>query len=353
MQFCSELTEAGAIADELLGCGHYAYWKAFELQGEPRFTGLFSNVCHLSPRQLYGQLPPMVARLYDRFGRRIRNSRLESQRVAPYSRLAASGCEWCDLTKVRASDEEIAYLLRHEHFPSQVANMTLEGFAIVVPVKRDIKLDELTRHAEAGLGRNRSKSGMDDFVLSYSEDMLTIPLLRHEETFLKFRDKLPVIFLLKDEIVLVEYDWNPMAFGRRFISEARQVEASTHPHKELYPPDQDCLPTSVRIETILPMPLGKGPTPPPRPYARARGMTAFLSRFEFPLAQRELRGGARTSVNVFRYFDLRPRPCSLAFVRIDRSRTDEAPVSDVPCVALRTSGKPLRFYRSVAVAKCG
>jgi hypothetical protein len=254
MQYCSELTEAAEIADELVESRNFAYSDSVEDYGEPSSPRLLFRTYHLAPRNIYKRYSPIVNRLYDRFRHSSHIHQHDSERLAPHTQLHEYW-RWCDLDAVRAANDGTAFLMQYEDFPPDLKCRILESQAVVVPVKEDIKLSELVIHRWGVMKRNLSKSGVDDFVLSFSEDMLTIPLLRYETALLRFRNKLPIVYVWKDEIQLVEYDWNPIAYGHQFVSEARQAAAGIHAEQYRFAAGQNCLPGSLRVDAILPMPF--------------------------------------------------------------------------------------------------
>jgi hypothetical protein len=104
-------------------------------------------------------------------------------------------------------------------------------------------------------------SGAETRLLALSDSKVVIPMLSDAETLLLVRNLLPVIVLLDDKILLVEYQRNPMALGRRILENAR-TDASWENSPSFMTRIEDSAyshPHCVVVSEVRAMPLGRGP----------------------------------------------------------------------------------------------
>jgi hypothetical protein len=258
--YCRRLSAAGCIADAFLGESlDYNQGEFRHFEWERFFPGLLDQVqCgEIRSRE---NLPAVVALLVDRFSRIGEARWHDNTGYFPHSRLASTGWDWCDLAQVKAAAQGVAFLLQREHFPSQLTWRTNEKYALVVNPPPGTAAQSLIRKSPVpSVNRLKTSSGHTELCLTLSGQELAIPLIQHEHTLLLFRGFLPVVYLLDGDALIVEYEWNPIASGRRHLAQARaEMDEAWEPSWRA---------ETVLIDNILPMPLAPGPAPAPPKYS--------------------------------------------------------------------------------------
>jgi hypothetical protein len=262
-RYCRKLSAAGSLANEILGKGKYLGNMANIPQCDEFFPGFLLTVHQRPEHEWEDRVSAPVAELCGKWRNRVPYeypARHDTERAAPYSRIADVGFEWLDLEKVRASrGTATAYLLGKDSFPAHLGHMTLERFVLVISAPCDVVFKSLRRSDCTDFYPVESLEGSTQWVVSFGDGSLTIPLLQHEELLLSFRNRVPVLFLLDDDMLFVEYDWNPMAFGREYIETAKQTEPAVGSKRPRPSPTNKVHTETLQVHSICPIPWGKGP----------------------------------------------------------------------------------------------
>jgi hypothetical protein len=179
----------------------------------------------------------------------------------PHSRLPSDGWDWCDLAQVKSADDRTAFLLRKEHFPQHLGWSTRERYALVLNVSPETIASKLIDKAYPSYIDARTNSTGKVIPCCHLRDGApAIPFLENLSTLKLFRRFIPVIYLLANERLLIEYEWSMMANGNLCLREAREIEDRYACDS---PADSNDIADAL-ITQILPMPLGAGPKPKPQ-----------------------------------------------------------------------------------------
>jgi hypothetical protein len=259
--YCNLLSAAGAIADSFLDeTLDYAQGEYWDFDVEQFFPGLHHRVQLVEVKKLE-QLPSIIAVLVDKFARKRHAPLRDNDHYYPHSRLRSDGWDWCDLAQVKSTDDRTAFLLRKEHFPQHLGWSTRERYALVLNVSPETIASKLIDKAFPSYIDARTNSTGKVIPCCHLRDGApAIPFLENLSTLRLFRRFIPVIYLLANEPLLIEYEWSMMANGNLYLREAREIEdryASDSPANSN--DNADAL-----ITQILPMPLGAGPKPKPQ-----------------------------------------------------------------------------------------
>jgi len=262
IDYCSRLSAAGAIADSFLGeTLDYEQGGYWDFDVERFFPGLHRRVLFGKVKKLE-QLPPIIAVLVDKFARKRRTPLRDSDNYYPHSRLPSDGWDWCDLAQVKSADDRTAFLLRKAHFPQHLGWSTRERYALVLNVSPETIASKLIDKAyPPHIDARTNSSGTVIACCHLRDGAPAIPFLENLPTLTLFRRFIPVIYLVANEPLLIEYEWSMMANGNLYVREAREIEdryASDSPANSH--DNADAL-----ITRILPMPLGAGPKPKLQP----------------------------------------------------------------------------------------
>ncbi|NIE63219.1 hypothetical protein [Burkholderia sp. Ax-1719] len=235
LEYCGKLSAATELAEMYLKkyfwSLHFALIKPFrldekgrEMRYEPRnvdteryFPGVASYIESRGVGHIE-ELPTMVALLVDRVLRINNASRHNNAHIALHSKLSEYCNEWCDLERVKGTHVGAAFLMHRVQFSGELFNLTPEKYAFVVRMPVGTSVDSLIQ----GAGATTYVDGQEDEAGCYialSRAKVAIPI-HNKDVLLKFRNSLPVVFLLDEEMVLVEYEWNPTAFGSDLIATA-------------------------------------------------------------------------------------------------------------------------------------
>ena len=236
--YCRKLAAAGDIADLFLNRTCYARFGSRKYDTERFFPGVVQQVAR--DELQFDELPWTVALMADRFSRRSHMQshvvRHENYRIALHSLYRASPVDWPALEDVQSAPAGTTYLLRRDEFPAYLHFCTLEKYALVVKASPGTREDSLIYGPRPSFSTVESESGVIESWLTFSNGRFTIPMLRNEDTLLLFRNFLPVMFILDDGILLIEYEWNTMAFGRLLLENARHVHATQRAGNAFFEP---------------------------------------------------------------------------------------------------------------------
>ncbi|WCM24167.1 hypothetical protein NDK50_25380 [Paraburkholderia bryophila] len=217
------------------------------------FPGWWSTVMTKAEWAWLAMLPGPIAEL------RVKWLERESFRAHDSGHRVASSRSsgWLCLDTIDEGQSGVtAYLLEREAFPVHLKFCTQERCALAVHAPAGATIESLTgwnRVALAVYGDGNKAS----LVLSFGFGTLSLSATDHEEVLLKFRNRLPVIYLLEGEQLLVEYEWNPIAFGREYLRLAKETRVMDGIAK-LPPRLTDRLhEDTIRIERIRPAQLQK------------------------------------------------------------------------------------------------
>ncbi len=259
--YCSRLSVAGAIADaflnETLDYEQGWYW---DFDVERFFPGLHRRV-QLGRVKKLEQLPPIIAVLVDKFARERYAPLHDNNKYHRHSRLRSDGWDWCDLAEAKNADNRTAFLLREEHFPEQIGWKTHERYALVLNVSPETSASTLIHKSSSPyIGARTNSSGKVIPCCRLPDGAPAIPVLENLSTLRLFRRFIPVIYLLDNEPLLIEYEWSMMANGNWYLKEAREIEDDYASDSQVNSNGKE----DVLITQILQMPLGAGPKSEPR-----------------------------------------------------------------------------------------
>lgn len=152
-----------------------------------------------------------------------------------------------------------AHLLERNAFSTSIQAETNERFAFFIRLPADVNLETLTKCNRTRLAVHRNDTeGTCVWDLALGAGVLSIPLLDNMAVLNRFRARLPVIYERDGERSIVEYDWNPVAFGREYFELAKNnardgratVDALSGSVVELSS-------EAMRIERICPMSMAE------------------------------------------------------------------------------------------------
>jgi hypothetical protein len=222
-RYCRKLSAAGALANEFAS-GRLGD-ENMDAETEVFFPGLFDRITNGHIQQP-DELPALVAMLADRLACRASYLHYPDSLTPPHSRHRTMRWALCDVETAKSGPSNIAYLLPTGNAPSLLARYTREPYMLVVNAKPGTSVWSLTRSTSYGYHDIEIGPGRFQRHLTFSKGMLAISASPNEGTLLLFRRYLPVIYLLPNEIRVVEYEWNPVAYGRSVLEKARAFDAS-------------------------------------------------------------------------------------------------------------------------------
>ncbi|SFU25539.1 hypothetical protein [Paraburkholderia aspalathi] len=261
IDYCSRLSAAGAIADSFLGeTLDYEQGGYWDFDVERFFPGLHRRVLFGKVKKLE-QLPSIIAVLVEKFTRKCHVRIYDNNKYPRYSRLPSEGWDWCDLAQVKHADDRTAFLLRKEHFPIQLGWETHERYALVLNASPGTSASTLIDHSSPfHIAPLTNSSGKVIACCRPTEGVTAIPFLENHSTLTLFRRFIPVIYLLPNGPLLIQYEWSMMATGNLYVREAREIEDRYASDSPANANDN----AEAHITQILPMPLGAGPKPKPQ-----------------------------------------------------------------------------------------
>ncbi|TXC79092.1 hypothetical protein [Paraburkholderia azotifigens] len=221
--YCRKLSAAGALANEFIA--GRTDEEDIETDTDLFFPGVRDQIAKRKLERS-DELPVLVAMLADRLACRASYLQHQNSLTPPHSRHRPMRWPPCDVERAKAGPSDVAYLLRTRDAPSLLTRYTREPYMLVVNARPGTTLRSLTRSTFHGYHDIEIELGRYQRYLTFSKGMLAIAALPNEQTLLLFRRFLPVIYLLQDEIRVVEYEWNPVAYGRLVLEKARVFDSS-------------------------------------------------------------------------------------------------------------------------------
>jgi hypothetical protein len=206
--------------------GRETMYEPSSVATEGFFPGVASNIEN-GRLPCLEELPAMVALLVDRLLRIRHATRHHNAYIALHSILTDCFAKWCDLEKVRESSVGTAFVMSRRAFSEELFDLTPERYALVMRMPADTSVDSLVRGARVARYVD-SRGGQAKDCLAFSDGKVAIPVLRNEELLLKFRNFIPIVLLVGEEMLLVEYEWNPTAFGSDFIAAIHDGETEVN-----------------------------------------------------------------------------------------------------------------------------
>ncbi|WP_343654356.1 hypothetical protein [Paraburkholderia caribensis] len=262
--YCQKLSAAGALANEFVSGTPDD--ENVETDTELFFPGVREQIENRKIEQLY-ELPTLVAILADRLTCRTSYLHNQESLTPPHSRHRPMRWALCDIEKATAGPKDVAYLVQIKDAPSLLVRYTREPYILVVNAQPGTTVRSLTRGTFYGYEDIEIGPGRYQRHLTFSKGMLAIAALPNEEALLLFRRYLPVIYLLHNEVRVVEYEWNPVAYGRSVLEKARAFDnvcgsdaATVYPGRGMPHPHR------MLISKVRPMPM--------RPHADAKGFSS-------------------------------------------------------------------------------
>jgi hypothetical protein len=221
--YCRKLSAAGALANEFVAGRPDD--ENLDTDTEPFFPGLLEQIVTRKIERS-DELPALVAMLADRLKCRA-SYRHHQDGLAPlHSRLRLMRWSLCDLEAVRVGPTNCAYLLRTKDAPGLLKSYTREAYIIVVNARTGTTVRSLASSAFYSYEDIEIEPGRYERYLTFSKGTLAIAAIRNEKTLLLFRRHLPVVYVLEHEIRIVEYEWNPVLYGRSVLEEARTSDSA-------------------------------------------------------------------------------------------------------------------------------
>ncbi|TXC80599.1 hypothetical protein [Paraburkholderia azotifigens] len=200
-------------------------YELSDVDTESYFPGVASDID--SGRLTHTEdLPTMVALLVDRFLRLRHSNRHNNARIALHTRLTEQCGRWSDWGKVNDAPLGTAFLVKRRAFSEELYSLTSERYVLVMRMPEDTTLDFLIQGARVARLVDTSCEQPEHY-LALSEGRIAIPVLRNDELLLKFRNFIPIVFLVGEKMWLVEYEWNPTAYGNDFIDDVRSGTIQT------------------------------------------------------------------------------------------------------------------------------
>ena len=238
---CEKLAAAGDIADLFLDRASYSRNTAREYDTERFFPGVVQKVARAELQ--FDELPWTVALMVDRFKRRSNMighmARHENYRIALHRRFPNMHVDFPNLEEIHSAPAGTTQLLARHDFPGSLHFCTSERYALVVRATPGMQANALIYGNFPRSMTLKLENGAVEVWVTFSDNNFAIPLLRNEDALLRFRNFLPVMFVLDDTVLVIEYEWNTMAFGRSILSRARRIHAEQHASLEYKKPFDD------------------------------------------------------------------------------------------------------------------
>ncbi|SDJ36689.1 hypothetical protein SAMN04487926_14541 [Paraburkholderia steynii] len=164
-------------------------------------------------------LPGPIAELRRNWPERESLRAHDSGRRVPYSRRS----DWLCIDAMDDGQHGVtAYLLEGPTFPASMRWCTRERCALAVHAPAGATVESLAGWDGVALAvsGDGQQASLD---LSFGLGTLSLSATEHGAVLLRFRNRVPVVYMLEGEHLLVEYEWNPIAFGREYLRLARET----------------------------------------------------------------------------------------------------------------------------------
>jgi hypothetical protein len=213
-RYCRMLQAAALLANEVLQVrqGLSSPLTSALAICEEFFPGWLSTIQTQAEWRWQTRLPGPVAELYGKWHASEYTSRHHSDGMVGHS----EALSWDFSDEADEGRENVtAYLLERDSFPLTIKACTDERLALVVRAPAGTDIAALTRINRTALAVFEREAHRASWDLSFGRGILSLPVLKHEDILLKFRNHVPVIFHFDGKTLLAEYDWNPIAFGHK------------------------------------------------------------------------------------------------------------------------------------------
>jgi hypothetical protein len=260
--YCRKLSAAGALANEFVAGRPDD--ENIDTDIEPFFPGLLEQIATRKIERS-DELPALVAMLADRLMCRASYRHHQDGLPPLHSRLRLMRWSLRDLNTVKNGPTNFAYLLRTKDAPGLLKSYTREPYMVVINARIGTTVRSLTRSAFYCYEDIETEPGRYERYLTFSKGTLAIAAIRNEQTLLLFRRHIPVVYVLENEIRIVEYEWNPVLYGRSVLEKAKAFQEAGG--DDTATTEYPCLGTNVShpkrmlISEIRPMPINQPKDP--------------------------------------------------------------------------------------------
>lgn len=251
-QHCRMLKGAALLANEIVlrRKGLLSPLPALSRECEEFFPGWVSRIKTKPEWTWHAQLPGLVAELRGKWTHEEFRNWHETDEIVPHSYHTHGGAR----LQTREDRRSItAHVLERADFPLNLKFSTQERLALFIRLPVEADIESLTRYNRTAMAvHKRDDDGTSVWHLSLGNGVLSIPALEHEATLNRCRARLPVIYERDGKLLMVEYDWSPLAFGHQYIGMAK-----------IWPPAEGATaglrlvtklpPETMRIERACPM----------------------------------------------------------------------------------------------------
>ncbi|MEI6001983.1 hypothetical protein H3V53_34100 [Paraburkholderia bengalensis] len=218
-KYCRMLKGAALLANEILlhRRGLLSPLPALSPECKEFFPGWASRILTEPEWSWHSQLPGPIAELRGRWATSEFFNPHESDEIVPHSQLPRGG----NTNETSESRRSItAHALERDDFVTSLKAATQERLAFFISLPVDVDIESLMKVDRTTLAVHESNDDTSAWHLSFGGGVLSIALLEHEEILSRFRARLPVIYERDGELLVVEYAWSPVTFGREFITKA-------------------------------------------------------------------------------------------------------------------------------------